>query len=108
MSKYPIYIATIPAFCFSLFLSCIRTVIKIALDMNNGKEANSHNFRYGTGEVQVRLSLLKVYTENSNQSREVGALGFEPRSAGFHHAGSDPARINGSSLQLFITGQPTR
>lgn len=43
-----------------------------------------------------------------NQNREVGALGFEPRSAGFHHAGSDPTRINGSSLQLFITGQLTR
>lgn len=39
---------------------------------------------------------------------DVGALGFEPRSAGFHHAGSDPARINGSSLQLLVTGQQTR
>ena len=39
---------------------------------------------------------------------EVGALGFEPRSAGFHHAGSDPAGINGSLLQLVITGQQTR
>ena len=38
----------------------------------------------------------------------VGALGFEPRSAGFHQAGSDPAGINGSLLQLFITGQQTR
>lgn len=39
---------------------------------------------------------------------EVGALGFEPRSAGFRHAGSDPAGINGSLLQLVITGQQTR
>jgi hypothetical protein len=38
------------------------------------------------------------------QYRKVGALGFEPRSAGFFHAGSYPARTNGSSLQLLITG----
>jgi len=35
----------------------------------------------------------------------VGTLGFEPRSAGFHQAGSDPARFSefGSSLQSVIT-----
>lgn len=33
----------------------------------------------------------------------MGALGFEPRSAGFRHAGSDPAGIKGSALQSFIT-----
>ena len=38
----------------------------------------------------------------------MGALGFEPRSAGFHHMGSDPMRINESALQLVITGQQTR
>lgn len=40
--------------------------------------------------------------------RKVGALGFEPRSAGFLNAGSDPAGIHGSALQLVITGQQTR
>jgi len=39
---------------------------------------------------------------------EVGALGFEPRSAGFLCAGSYPAGIHGSALQLVITGQQTR
>jgi hypothetical protein len=35
----------------------------------------------------------------------MGALGFEPRSAGFFHAGSYPARFlnYGSALQLYIT-----
>ena len=43
-----------------------------------------------------------------SQYRKVGALGFEPRSAGFLNAGSDPAGIHGSALQLVITGQQTR
>ncbi len=59
------------------------------------------------GTVQLNSVQLCTGKMRYMPDQEVGALGFEPRSAGFHYAGSDPARIKGSLLQLVITGQQT-
>ena len=63
--------------------------------------------------LMIRIMDRKVVSRRFCQTArdwtvKVGALGFEPRSAGFHQAGSDPAGINRSLLQLVITGQQTR
>ena len=69
------------------------------LDMKNRSEDRTMN--YTRNRMGKRLKSFRW------KCVWVGARGFEPLSAGFHHVGSYPTRNYESSLQLFINCQQT-